>query len=108
MYENIRRPMHLLCHGYHRAQVRRQINGDKPAIPGVVSHYPNNHVSTLKSAIWAEVLSLPGKEGDGIILDLILNFGVFVSVDSGKNNYYQLCGTFPAERPVIGDCRLFA
>lgn len=88
--------------------MRRQINGDKPAIPGVFSHYPNSHVSTLKSPIWSEVLSLPGKEGDGIMLDLILNFGVFVSIDSGKNNYYQLCGTFSAEHSVIGDCRLFA
>lgn len=88
--------------------MRRQINGDKPAIPGVVSHYPNNHVSTLKSAIWAEVLSLPGKEGDEIMLDLILNFGVFVSVDNSKNNHYQLCGTFHAERSGIGDCRLFS
>lgn len=88
--------------------MRRQINGDKPAIPGVVSHYPNSHVSTLKSAIWAEVLSLPGKEGDGIMLDLILNFGVFVSIDSGKNNFYQLCGSFYAEHPVVGHCRLFA
>lgn len=82
--------------------MHRQINGDKAAIPGVASHYPNSHVSTLKGAIWAEVLSLPGKEGDGIMLDLILNFGVFVSIESGKNNYYQLCGTFSAKHSVIG------
>lgn len=77
------------------------MNGEKPFTPGVISHYANSHVGTLKSAPWAEVLSLPGKEGDGIMLDLILNFGIFVSVDSGKNNYYQLCGTLYAERPVI-------
>lgn len=64
------------------------------SIPGVVSHYPNSHVSTLKSAIWADAYNLLGKEGDRIMLDMILNCGVFVGIKSGKDNFYQLCGKF--------------
>ena len=62
------------------------------SIPGVVSHYPNSHVSTLKNTVWADVLGLLGKEGERIMLDLILKFGIFVAVASGRENYYQLCG----------------
>lgn len=62
------------------------------SIPGVVSHYPNSHVSTLKDSVWADVLGLLGKEGERIMLDLILKFGIFVAVESGRENYYQLCG----------------
>lgn len=61
-------------------------------IPGVVSHYPNSHVSTLKNNLWADVLGLLGMEGERIMIDLILKFGIFVAVESGKENYYQLCG----------------
>lgn len=61
-------------------------------IRGIVSHYPNGHVSTLKNGIWADVLSLLGMEGERIVLDLILNCGTFIAAESGKNNYYQLCG----------------
>lgn len=62
------------------------------SIPGVVSHYPNSHVSTLKNTLWADVLGLLGKEGERIMLDLILQAGIFVAVESGRDNYYQLCG----------------
>ena len=62
------------------------------SIPGVVSHYPNSLVSTLKNSLWADVLGLLGKEGERIMLDLILKAGIFVAVESGRDNYYQLCG----------------
>ena len=49
-------------------------------------------MNTVKSAVWADVLGLLGKEGDRIMLDLILNCGIFVIVDNGKGNLYQLSG----------------
>jgi len=61
-------------------------------IPGVVSHYPNNHVNTLKGRVWTDVLTLLGKEGERLLLDLILDHDIFVAVESGRGNYYQLSG----------------
>lgn len=95
LHRNIYRPPHLFCHGYRRAHAPGKINEDHGAmasIPGVVSHYPNSHVSTLKNTLWADVLGLLGKEGERIMLDLILEFGIYVAVESGRENYYQLCG----------------
>ncbi len=62
------------------------------AIPGVVSHYPNDHVNTLKGSVWTRLLSLLGKEADRLMLDLILDHDIFVPVANGSGNYYQLSG----------------
>lgn len=95
IHPNIYRPPHLLCHGYQRAHAPGKINqnhGAMASIPGVVSHFPNSHVSTIKNTVWADVLSLLGKEGERIMLDLILKSGIFIAVQSGRGNYYQLSG----------------
>ena len=85
----------MLCHGYQRASNPWQLNEDHCAaagIPGVVSRYPNNNVNSLKDVYWAAILSLLGKEGELIMLDMILDCGVFVEVTRGQGNYYQLSG----------------
>ena len=61
-------------------------------IPGITSHYPNSHVSTIKSALWVDVLNLLGKEGERILLDLVLDCGIFIAVEHGRGNFYQLSG----------------
>lgn len=89
------RPPHMLCHGFQRASNPRQTNEDHCAIagiPGIVSHYPNTNVSAFKGATWMEILGLLGKEGDRIMLDLILDCGVFLAGDEGLGNFYQLSG----------------
>ncbi len=94
-HRHVHKPSHLLCQGYQRANAPMQPNEDHCAvagIPGVVSHYPNSNVNTLKSRKWAHVLDLLGKEGDQIMLDLLLECSVFVALDGGKENYYQLSG----------------
>lgn len=63
-------------------------------IPGIVSRYPNGYVSTLKNETWAQIFALLGRKGDQIMLDLILGSAIFVSVESGNHNYYQLCGRY--------------
>jgi telomerase reverse transcriptase len=62
------------------------------AIPGVVSVYPNHHVTALKSSPWPQVLALMGKLGTMVMIDLILDCGVFIPVECGHGNYYQLSG----------------
>ncbi|KAL9607167.1 MAG: hypothetical protein Q9167_007891 [Letrouitia subvulpina] len=96
VYRKDIKPTHLLCHGYRRAKASsRDGDGDRflANIPGVTSYYPNCHVTTLKGPPWSCLVNLLGKECEEIMLDLILNHGIFVAVDAGKNNYYQLCGT---------------
>lgn len=46
----------------------------------------------MKMALWADILHLLGKEGDKIMLDLIMNRDIFVNVDAGRRNLYQLSG----------------
>ncbi len=90
------RPPHMLCHGYQRASNSRQANEEHGAlagIPGVVSHYPNGNVNILKDAAWTGILSLLGKEGERIMLDIVLDCGTFVAVDGGMGNCFQLSGT---------------
>ena len=104
-YRNIHKPPHLLCHGFQRACAPRNSEEDHcaiGAIPGIVSHYPNSHVNTVKSATWADVLGLLGKEGSKIMLDLLLNCGVFVIVNNGRGNLYQLSGTPWFAKPTLG------
>ena len=96
-YRNVHKPLHLLCHGYQRASAPQRPNEEHCVlahIHGIVSHFPNGHVGTMKNETWADVLGLLGKGDDWIMRDLILDCGIFVSVDSGKGNYYQLSGTY--------------
>ncbi|RDL40109.1 uncharacterized protein BP5553_00088 [Venustampulla echinocandica] len=86
---------HLLCQGFRRdVSSRMVIREENPhaAIPGVVSTYPNSHVTSMKRAPWPQVLALVGKEGERAMIDLILDCGVFLEVASGRGVYHQLCG----------------
>lgn len=69
-------------------------HGAAAIIPGVVSHFPNHHVNTLKRPAWTDVLSLLGREGERLMLDLILDHHVFVAAAGGSGNFYQLSGEF--------------
>lgn len=88
---------HLLCQGFRRdVNTRSVIRGEHAAstIPGVVSMYPNSHVTSMKAWPWPRVLALLGKEGEKAMIDLILDCGTFVAVGSGLGTYYQLSGEF--------------
>lgn len=97
IHRQVHKPVHMLCHGYQRASDSRGQRDDHCAvvgIPGLVSRYPNNNVTLMKDANWTEVLGLLGKEGDEIILDLVLELAMFAEVARGQSNYYQLSGMF--------------
>ena len=94
-HRNTHKPPHMLCHGFQRAGNQRQTHDDHCAvagIPGIVSFYPNANVNVLKGSCWTEILALLGKEGERILLDLLLDCGVFVAGEEGLGNYYQLSG----------------
>lgn len=62
------------------------------AIPGVLSIHPNSHVTTVKAYPWPQVLALMGKEGERVMIDLLLDCGIFLVVGSGRGTYHQLSG----------------
>jgi telomerase reverse transcriptase len=62
------------------------------SIPGVVSLYPNTHVTSMKSWPWPQVLALMGKAGERVMIDLILDTGVFLAIESSHGAYHQLSG----------------
>ncbi|KAL1844292.1 hypothetical protein VTJ49DRAFT_2349 [Mycothermus thermophilus] len=89
-------PRHLLCDGF-----RRQAGPDTrphPAaaadvvIPGLCAVFPNPHVRTLKASPWPQLLLLLGKEGERIMIDLLVDCAIFRPVKAGRGNLYQLCG----------------
>ena len=94
-HRHAHRPPHMLCHGFQRAGNPRQANEDHCAVAGIlglVSHYPNANVNELKSSSWSEVLSLLGNEGDRIMLDMVMDCGIFLAGHEGQGNLYQLSG----------------
>lgn len=86
---------HLLCQGFRRDVTSRTIvRGENAAssIPGVLSVYPNTHVTSMKAWPWPQVLALMGKAGERVMVDLVLDTGVFLTVSGGYGTYHQLSG----------------
>jgi telomerase reverse transcriptase len=71
-------------------------NTGAPVIEGLASVYPNKYVHDMKAAPWPQILKLLGKGGDCVMIDLLLDCGIFLSVKSGRGNYYQISGTSSA------------
>jgi len=86
---------HLLCQGYRKYLTSRAFHRDENVfcnIPGLVSTQPNTHVKAMKEAPWPRVLTLLGKDGERTMVDLILDCGIFLAIESGHGSYYQLSG----------------
>lgn len=84
------RPNHLLCHGFDG---KLGPGGQKiPGIPDVYFRFPNPNFEALQKTPWPQVLALLGQSGDRLMLDLILDHAIFLAVNAGHGNYYQLSG----------------
>ncbi|KAL2133055.1 hypothetical protein VTI74DRAFT_2994 [Chaetomium olivicolor] len=98
------RPKHLLCDGFRRqtGPDTRPNPGTATTIPGLYSAYPNQHVQTLKASPWPQLLKLLAREGERIMIDLLVDWAIFRSVKAGKGNLYQLSGIPVSElEPLI-------
>jgi len=62
-------------------------------IPGIFLFHPNPRVQSLKEAPWPQLLSLLGRAGERLMIDLLLDETIFLSIRAGRDNYYQLSGT---------------
>ena len=91
-------PKHLLCDGFRKGVAPPQSRsgevggGGHHQIPGVYAVHTNNCVRALKETPWPQFLLLLGKEGERIMLDLLLDCAVFVAVKEGKGNLVQVSG----------------
>ncbi|KJZ73514.1 hypothetical protein HIM_07070 [Hirsutella minnesotensis 3608] len=84
------RPSHLLCDGFRQGLGESALKST--TIPGICSLHPNPHVEALKQAPWPHLLALLGKSGHQIMIDLLVDCSLFVPVEAGFGNFYQLCG----------------
>ncbi|KAI9715739.1 MAG: hypothetical protein M1812_005737 [Candelaria pacifica] len=103
-FRTVYKPPHLLCHGLRRSSAPRQPNENHDAtsgIPGLVCYFPNTYVNSIKSPLWNNVLSLLGKEGERVMIDLLMDCGLFGAVEAGKGNFCQLSGTPLSEMSVL-------
>ncbi|KAK0126716.1 hypothetical protein ONS95_008298 [Cadophora gregata] len=95
---------HLLCQGFRKDVMHRNIHQGGNAgssIPGVTSTYPNSHVTEMKARPWPQILLLMGKEGERAMIDLILDCGIYLAVESGHGTFNQLSGIPLADLPLL-------
>ena len=96
-YRHIGKPQHLLCQGFQRAHAFNSSNQGHCAlgnIPGLILHYPNNNVNQLKAAAWEDLYGLMGRAGERLMLDLLIDYSVFVPLPPDDLNLHQICGTY--------------
>jgi telomerase reverse transcriptase len=90
------RPSHLLCHGFQRAAHSDRAHNDHAdvtsSVPGLAERAPNSLVRTLKEPVWCRLHALLGQGGDCVIMDMLLKCALFLPVNGGSGNYYQLSG----------------
>lgn len=82
-------PKHLLCDGFRKKSSYAQATVD---IPGLSSVFPNHHVRQLKEAPWPQLLLLLGISGEKIMIDLLVDCAIFVPIQAGAGNLFQLSG----------------
>jgi hypothetical protein len=63
-----------------------------PGIPGVFAQCQNTYVQTVKGPLWCRLHAVLGEGGDRIMMDLLLDCGVFYRIEGRPGNYYQLSG----------------
>lgn len=85
------RPHHLLCDGFRKNVGPRQ-HGVPSSIQGLFSLYFNERVAAIKQSPWPQLLQLLGKSGESIMINLLLDCSIFLHVEAGQGNYYQLSG----------------
>ena len=65
---------------------------DAVGINGLDCTSNRTNASVMSSRAWQELLQLLGKDGDKVMLDIILYCGVFIPADIGKDNLIQVSG----------------
>ncbi|CAD0112186.1 unnamed protein product [Aureobasidium uvarum] len=98
------RPPHVLCHGYYydglgdvSILVKPNIEGDREDT--LLDR--NEHVDRLKGEGWAGLTRLVGSKGTVTLIQLLQNCGMFMPLESGRNNYVQISGVDLSELRTV-------
>lgn len=88
------KPNHLLCHGFQRAKegISDSDLECRTKMPAIVSRQANEAVATLRSSPWSDVFRLLGESAESVWQHLLLDCGIFIRVEAGLDNFYQLSG----------------
>lgn len=90
------KPQHLLSQGFDRLAAKGQhgLNlSAVPGIPGIICRYSNPHIALVVSSAWCTLLSLLGKGGDIIMVDLLLESCLFLPAGDNTRSLRQFSGT---------------
>ncbi|KFY76636.1 hypothetical protein V499_03767 [Pseudogymnoascus sp. VKM F-103] len=85
---------HLLCQGFSKIPSAGRMDANNAAVRRLVPVFPNKHFDELKLDPWPQVLGLLGKGGDRVMIDLLVDCGIFLAAGNGRGNYYQICGMY--------------
>ncbi|KAF5723392.1 telomerase reverse transcriptase [Fusarium mundagurra] len=98
-----RRPKHLLCDGFRKSA--GPDDQGTTTIPGLFSLFPNSNVEALRENPWPQLLALLGRAGEKIMINLLVDASIYLELEAGFNNYYQLTGVPLAELDLHGGMR---
>jgi hypothetical protein len=89
------RPQHLLTQGFDRlaAKGHHELERAVLGIPGIVCNFTNPHTSYVVSKAWCSLLSLLGKGGDIVMVDLLLESCLFLPTGDSPSSLRQFSGT---------------
>lgn len=97
------RPPHVLCHGYYydglgdvRSSVKAIITDRDAVTPD-----RNEHVERLKGDAWAGLTKLVGSKGTVTLIQLLQNCGMFMPLETGRNNLIQISGVDLSELRTV-------
>jgi hypothetical protein len=98
------RPPHVLCHGHYydglgdvRTSVKANVETNHEGLPPD----RNEHVERLKGDAWAGLTRLVGSKGTVTLIHLLQNCGMFIPLESGRNNLMQISGVDLSELRII-------
>lgn len=83
------KPQHLLCDGFRRGAGQQAA---PCSVQGLYSLYLNERVVILKQTPWPQLLHILGKSGESVMINLLLDCSIFLPIEAGQGNYYQLSG----------------
>lgn len=89
------RPHHLLCDGFQKHAGPRHQSCSVQGLYSSKQVFPNERVAVLKQTPWPQLLSLLGRAGEGMMINLLLECAIFIPIGVGQNSYYQLSGQRP-------------
>lgn len=91
-----KRSHHILLNGKENQAsgygMNRNGSGEWSPKPRVEVYGQAEHERSLKAEPWNTIVHLLGRRGDAIMRSLLLDCGVFVPLQAGKENFYQLSG----------------